>query len=236
MVECAPNENEPIWQPALTALRQAFEQLKFDSLDVEVILSNRFMRYALLPWTDAVKTHAEMVSLSRIQFENLFGPIAKEWHVQSDMPVYGQPGMACALDSALLASLRSLSSERRLRLVSVQPHLMLVINRWRQRFGRNALILLAESAQCIFLSLREGMLHSVRTVKLNELNESELQVAIDREILFQGLDAKVPVYLHALGSQEVTQLRQAFNLSQLELSPTSVKQAPGLTMLACRGS
>ncbi|MGZ3236831.1 MAG: hypothetical protein ACXWIN_00260 [Burkholderiaceae bacterium] len=234
LIECTPNTDGPVWQAPLTALRQALEQLKLESADVEVIVSDHFIRYALIPWSEAVQKSAELAILAQIHFEDLFGAAAQEWHIQTDCRTYDQTGMGCALDRTLFTSLQGLFAERKLHLMSLQPYFMCVMNRWRQRLGPNALVAIAESGQCIFVSLKDGAWHSARTLKVMDSITAALPVLVNREILLQGLDPKIPLYLHTLEPVDNAHLRQTLNMILLEMSPATAQQAPGLTMLASR--
>jgi hypothetical protein len=136
-------EAEPAELDSAEPWRGALERLKTrpwpQRADVTVILSNHFVRYAVVPQQDAASPDEEL-ALARFHFARIHGERAKGWEVR----LSGE--LACAMDTALLAGLKEIfSNQKGVRLVSVQPHLMAAYNRARRRIPRGgAWLLLAE--------------------------------------------------------------------------------------------
>jgi hypothetical protein len=125
------------WRGALEALQQESSLWK-KRVDLTVVLSNRFVRYALLPAQADGATPEEELALARFQFAKIHGERAKGWEVRVS------EGLACAIDAALLEGLRK-AIPPRVRLSSVQPYLMAAYNRARGRVPREgAWLFLAE--------------------------------------------------------------------------------------------
>ena len=131
-VRLEPLPGDETWQGAVQALaREASTWRKRVALTV--VLSNRFVRYALLPQQAGGVSAEEELALARFQFAKIHGERAKGWEVRVS------EGLACAIDAALLAELR------KLKVVSVQPLLMLAYNQSRKRIPREgAWLFLAE--------------------------------------------------------------------------------------------
>jgi hypothetical protein len=107
-------------------------------VDVTVVLSNHFVRYAVLPADTGAATPEEELALARFQFARIHGERAKSWEVRVC------DGLACAIDSALLQDIKRMFNGKA-RLVSVQPRLMAAYNGARRRIPREgAWLLLAE--------------------------------------------------------------------------------------------
>lgn len=191
---CAPAADTPPWQGALAALQHWLEQEGGAPGALEVELSDRFVRYALVPWSDAVSGRAELAALARVHVEALYGDIASGWQVLADMGEHGSAGIACALDADLLVALRALCGAHRLRLAALQPRFMRAFNGARGDIGADALLACVEPGQCVLASRRDGAWHSIRTVRCGD---AELDAHIEREIVLQGLDAKVARHVHA---------------------------------------
>jgi len=225
-----PAAGEPAWQAPLAALRDWLAQGKHAPAQVEIIVSDSFVRYALIPWSDDVQKPAELATLARIHFETLFGAPAAAWEIKADCSDYGKAGIGCALDQALMTALRELCAAHGLRLTSLQPYFMRVFNRWRRRIGRDALFGVVESGQCVLASLKGGAWHSIRTVRLGNYLGAALPVLIEREILLLGLVERAAVYLHALEEVDKMSLRRDFNLTLLEIPRFGAGQASGRSM------
>jgi hypothetical protein len=129
-------DREP-WRGALEALRQRIATLR-NRTEVCVVLSNHFVRYALVPPQDGGATADEELALARFHFSRIHGERAKSWEVRLSGEI------ACAIDTALLSELKGISSKN-VKIVSVQPYLMHAYNQWRPRIpGEGAWLVLAE--------------------------------------------------------------------------------------------
>jgi len=197
---CAPVVDMPPWQGALTTLQHWLEEEGGARAALEVELSDRFVRYALVPWSDAVSGRAELAALARVHVEALYGDIASGWQILADMGEHGSAGVACALDVSLLEALRALCGIHRLRLVALRPRFMRIINGARGDIGADALLACVEPGQCVLASRRDGAWHSIRTVRCSS---DELSAHIEREIVLQGLDTKVARHMHTGATQAV---------------------------------
>ena len=211
-----PAAGEPAWQTPLAALRAWLAQSKCAPTQVEIIVSDSFVRYALIPWSDQLQNRAELAALSRIHFEALYGTQAAAWEIKLDCGDYGKAGIGCAIDQALMVALRDLCAAHGLRWMSLQPYFMRAFNRWRRRIGRDALFGVVDAGQCVLASLKDGAWHSIRTVRAAQDWEVALPVLIAREILLQGLDAQPPAYLHSLDTVDRTSFGQLANLIMLD--------------------
>lgn len=200
--------SEQAWQGALAALRHWLEKSEYASVDIDLIVSDSFARYALIPWFGEVKHQAEISLLSRIQFEELFGKAVADWEIQVDMLDYAKAGIGCALDKVLVKALEDLCFSHKVRLMSLQPYFMGAFNRARGYIGESALFAVVEFGQCVLVSIMNGAWHSIRSIRLGQSLEKELLVSIEREILLQGLDDKTAVFLHTLETLDSTLLQQ----------------------------
>jgi hypothetical protein len=150
--------------------RGALERLKAKPLpkraEVTVILSNHFVRYAVVP-DDSAATDDEALALARFHFTKIHGERAKGWEVRlSD-------GLACAIDAALLAGLKGMFP----KLASVQPALMAAYNGARKRIAREgAWLVLAEAERvCV------ARLGAERWASVHNARESDWERTLERE-------------------------------------------------------
>jgi len=142
-------EAEP-WHGALEVLRREAAGWR-TRVGVSVVLSNHFVRYAVVPEQDA--TPEEELALARFLFAKIHGERAKAWEVRVSEQ------LACAIDAALLEGLKAcFPKSGKARLVSVQPYLMAAFNRARRRIPpEGAWLLLAERERtCLARFARRG--------------------------------------------------------------------------------
>jgi hypothetical protein len=126
-IACDPAFGAEPWDGALHTLK-ALEWPRRAA--VTVVLSNHFVRYALVPWNAALADPAEEEAYVRHHFGRIHGERAKSWRLRWSPEPGDAPRLASAIDSALLDSLKD-CFKGNARLVSVQPCLMDAANRAR---------------------------------------------------------------------------------------------------------
>jgi hypothetical protein len=107
------------------------QELELPRAAVTVILSNHYVRYALVPWSDALAGEAEEIAYVRHHFARIHGERAKGWSFRATPAPAGAPRLCSAIDTALLEEIKRSFKKKRARLASVQPALMAVFNRAR---------------------------------------------------------------------------------------------------------
>ena len=159
------------WSGALEDFKQKVAALR-KRAEVSVVLSNHFVRYAVLPRQDGSATPEEEISLARFQFTKIHGERVKGWEVRVSEE------LACAMDAALLAGIKSaFPGKGKARLASVQPFLMSAYNRTRRRIPREgAWLVLAEAGRtCLARLAAKGWasVYNGRETDANQLLERE---------------------------------------------------------------
>lgn len=155
IIDCDPGFGTEAWHGALAALAPAAAGLAAEPADVTVVVSNHFVRYALVPWSDALDGTEEELAFARHTFAGIHGERVKSWEVRVSAEAAGEARLASAIDRGLVEALRGcFPASGRARLVSAQPHLMSAFNLWRRRL-RTAWLLIIE-AQRACIALRSG--------------------------------------------------------------------------------
>jgi hypothetical protein len=125
------------WSGALAALDGLLDSLPPVAGVASVVLSNQFVRYGLVPWTDGVFAEKDRLALAAGCFRAVYGEVADGWRVVVDPLRYGCGNVAAAVDAALLDGLREILARRRLPLATLRPHLSAAFDHWRQRLEEN---------------------------------------------------------------------------------------------------
>jgi hypothetical protein len=190
---CDPAFGAEPWQGAVAAL----QGLPIDGrCDVTVELSSHFVRYALVPWSDALSTAAEEEAYVRHHFARIHGERAKSWAVRASEARRGAARLASAVDQGLIEAIRGCFPPRgKARLVSVQPALMAVFNRSRGAIPETgAWLALAEPDRaCVALHMR-GQWRAVHSAKAAWLP------LLERTRLTLDGDSPNVVLLHTAGT------------------------------------
>jgi hypothetical protein len=152
------------------------------------VLSNHFVRYAVLPWSDGLSTPAEEEAYLRHHFAKIHGERAKSWSLRASEAPRGALRLASAIDTALIEALKAaFPKNASAKLVSVQPELMEAANRWRQAIPAAGawLVLAAPERACIALHAGQGW-RSVQNAK------GDWYTLLDRERYRLHGDGEVP--------------------------------------------
>lgn len=172
----------PLWRPAIDALAGKVAAGTALNADVTVVLSNFFVHYALLPWSDALESEAEETAFARHCFVRVHGAEAESWVLKLSASNPGKPRLACAIEAPLIDALNEVMAPVGRRYRSLQPHLMASFNRWRTRLGEKpSWFVVAEPGLLCLALLRDGQWQSLRTIKVGSDWLNELPGVLTRE-------------------------------------------------------
>ena len=154
----------PPWQSAVEALSRAVASDRGRLSDAVVVLSNHFARYAVLPWTPALKTEADWLAYAKHTLAATYGAEAAGWEVRLCCSGRGKARIACGIDAELIAAISATVREAGARLRSIQPYLAVVFNRLRKSIDREgACIALQEAGRLTLCIVGAKGLSAVRS-------------------------------------------------------------------------
>jgi len=155
-VSCDGATEESPWHAALQALEVALPEFSGHRTAATVILSNHFMRYTLLPWSDKLSSAEEELAFARHCFTRIYGPHAESWALRLSPESGTAPRLASAVDVELIDGLRGVFGAAGIPLKSIQPHLMAAYNSFRGGLGRHDawLAVLEQGNLCLALLRR----------------------------------------------------------------------------------
>ena len=133
--DCAPATAEQAWQAPLAALRTILEQHTKPNTAATVILSNHFVRFAIVPWRDGITNMMEQTALAAHCFKNIHGDMAANWSIKVSDGGFRRNALASAVDRDLLFQLAQLFAGHKVSLSSVQPYFMTACNRFRRELA-----------------------------------------------------------------------------------------------------
>lgn len=179
----------PSWQAALDALPAALARSGTGRPAVTAVISNEFVRYALLPWSAAIRREAEWLAYARHRYGTIHGPAAEGWFIRIAPAAQGLPRLAAAVDRTLLGALREAVHPHG-PLVSVQPYLMAAYNRVQAALKHAGSWLVFEEPERLTLALVDrGVWRAVRTRRKEAHWRAALPRLLDRESALLGLEA-----------------------------------------------
>jgi hypothetical protein len=194
------------WRAALLELETALPGYAGGRVAATVILSNHFMRYALVPWHAELADAEEELSFSRHCFTRIYGDSAQQWALRLSRQGHEAPRLASAADAELLDALRAIFERAGITLQSIQPHLMAAFNGFRGRLGkRSAWFALHEPGNLCLALVQRGNWQRLRSLRIGNAWQVELPLLLEREAYLADLPA-VPreVYLCHAGTSATT--------------------------------
>lgn len=213
------------WESALAVLAGSLENPEWQNAEVTVILSNHFVRYQMVPWSDQLSSDEERTALVRHCYSEVYGSAVADWELRWSEDQFDAPWLASAVERSLLARLRETLKLAGLQLHSVQPYLMAAFNRWRNEFnGTGQWFVLGEPGRVCILQMQGGSWHSVRSHRIEGAWKDEVPLILEREMLLAEGDG-VPKEILLQGPEGLTSVGGvARRVRQLQSRPL-----PGLS-------
>ncbi len=187
------------WVNAVKTLEAALSELSSQPAFAQVILSNQFMRYTMIPSSQTLSNEAEEVAYAKHIFSQLYGTSAESWEIRLQQDSIGSAQLASAVDGQLLHALRAVFSAKNVKLKSVQPQLMAAYNNCHALIQKQDVWFVLAEQESISLGLvQQGQWRSVRTLKAGSDWLEKLPEILDREIYLSEVDVSSDeIYLWA---------------------------------------
>jgi len=200
VVDCVPaTSGETTWDTAIKTLEIELPKMLVRKTVAKVILSNHFMRYTLMPWSETLNDTAEEEVYARHCFRQLYGANADQWELRLSPERIVLPQLASAVDMHLLTALRGVFERQGVALNSIQPRLMAAYNNCRPALKECSAWFALYEPGCLCLALlQNGHWASVRTMRIGTDWLDTLSWMLEREaFLSDPNDASNAVFLWA---------------------------------------
>lgn len=217
---------QPAWQVALERLDAILTQPEWQDAEIDIVLSNRLVRFAVIPFAAQLKDYSAQEAFARYSLIQTYGPVAGQWELRIQHGKAGKPWLVCAMDKALLDRLRQTCTANQLQLRSVTPYLASVFNRHFSAFRNEAAWLVVNEPGYSLFSLLHGR-EFVAVSGVYHDSVQDIPLLLDRENLTSALDVPCKsVYLHAaFGGDSSGMAQSGYDLDVLDSSEPDVVPA-----------
>jgi len=191
------------WQELIAVLKSTLKSEKWRGARPEVVLSNHFVRYAVIPWNTEFSSGSELQAYLTHRFSLVFGDAIKNWGLRMADAGFGKSTIATAVSNDLVQALHDAFQQANMRLEAIYPHLPLAMNqslklhKKRNLSQLNSFWFVAVQNDRLCIALIENS--SWRVVK-NVLVENDVSrqvtALIQREMINCNLSIKPPVLLY----------------------------------------
>jgi hypothetical protein len=179
----------PRFDNVVRVLELALSELPKKPAHAQVILSNHFVRYTMVPWSDKLSNETEELAYAKHCFNQLYGATAQPWELRLHQDFAGSPQLASAIDGELLQALRAVFVRAQVKLKSVQPQLMTAYNNCQEQLrNQNAWFVLFNQGNLCLGLVQQGHWNSVRTLKVGSDWLARLPEILDREAYLSELN------------------------------------------------
>ena len=202
--------NDGSWNTPVEALAATLKG------EAAVVLADQFVRYALLPYSETLKTAEQWQALATHRFNTLHGPRAAEWQINVTETAPMGPRLACAVDRTLITRLAEVFTAAGLHLASVQPFLVAAFNRIRKSVGNGSCWIVVEEPGRLTLALiQRGMWIAIRGRRADKGWRNVLPEILERESAFLGLSQPVTRVIICAQGEFDTEMYEAWRTEAL---------------------
>jgi len=196
----------PIWKSAAEALGRFAQQPQVHAGTLGIVLSNHFIRYLLVPWSDRIVNAHEFRNYVAAAFADVYGETSAEWELCTSPERAGSPRLAAAVDRALIEAVRDTVGRSRLRLTSVQPYLTAAYNVFKRPRREADFVFIAIEARRMCVLAAQSRMWRYVSAEATADNPVELAESLEREICLAGLNDETPpvVFVHAAEGSQLT--------------------------------
>jgi hypothetical protein len=186
------------WQPALDAIRRQLNSDLWRNANARIVISDHWTRYAVLPWSAELSGETERMTHARLVLSDTYGDIADEWTVSLSENVPSVATVISAIPTRLLDDLRAVLDEGKLRMISLQPQLIVAYNSWRDKMPDGAAwFACVDEESLAALHHTNGRCDRVRSVRISDDWTVEIRRIQTMGRLAQGRPAEGRVYVDA---------------------------------------
>ncbi|MET0217175.1 MAG: hypothetical protein ABW205_04495 [Burkholderiales bacterium] len=152
--------------------------------DANVVLSNHFVRYMVLPWSAEAVDDRDWQALAQHQFRVVYGDAALEWVTAVQWQGPGRPVLACASPRVLIDGLKETLRAARLRLGSLSPYFVAAFNFCRPRLPQDGFWFgVVEPGRFSFGGVESGGWASIASRRVGTDGAPRLTQTLEQEVL-----------------------------------------------------
>jgi hypothetical protein len=221
------NSEEYDWESLTKYLRLALAEPICHGALPHIVLSNKFVRYAIVPWKNELSKTDERIAFTTHCFTQAFGERIKNWDFCISQPEYGQSTIASTIEPNLITKIHEVFDALGMPLNSITPELMLIFNHIVNQAKINNLININDGDDVFWIAAIQNQqlclaLHDESGWRLlkNMMTEADVIAQINtimhREVINRNLTKDIPVLLYW---PELDRMNHSLNKSYIPIAP-----------------
>lgn len=166
------------------ALRAALGPPRTQRGDATVVVSNHYVRFALVPEASKLRNDAERAVAARHTLQSVYGEAAAHWRVVLDGAGRKGAAIAAGIDAELVDAIVAALAAANLRARTLKPLFASALNASRRTLGAGpAWFGVAEPGRLALAYVERGTWLSLRSHRLRRSLEQELPVLLEQDRL-----------------------------------------------------
>lgn len=209
---------QTVWQATVDRLSQILDQAEWQNADVEIVLSNKLVHYAVIAPAVKLKKYAAQEAFARHVLSKTYGTATKQWTLRIQTGKENEPWMINAIDQALLEKLQLICKNKKLKLKNVSPLLVPIFNYYGKQINIDpAWLVIHEPGISLCVLIKDGVIASAS--KLSHDNVNDLPLLLDQENLLANLSEPCrTVYLYTRFKSEISAIsNMGYDIHKLEI-------------------
>lgn len=163
--------------PAFARLGELLREPGWQNAAARVVIADPWARFSVVPHAGSNLDAAARGAHARYVLVDNYGDGVTDWHLVTEDAPPGSASVACAMPHALNEALEAALLPARLKLVSMQPLLVVAYNAWRRRLPReDAWFVMIEDGWLSAVRIARGAWDRIHTARLS----GEPSVELDR--------------------------------------------------------
>ncbi|SFU63611.1 hypothetical protein [Nitrosospira multiformis] len=195
---CERADEGTAWGAALAQLKRMLPT--GTGAEIHILLSNHFVRYAVIPPQSKIETPVELRAYAAFQMREIYGERTGGWELTTSSWDPATGVVCAAIEHGFLQGLEELAASQRMKLKYVEPYFTSVFDHWHDRFDKGrAWFALVETGRLCLALLEGGAWLRILNQRILDDVKEELLVALEREALLFSAPAGTSgqVYLFA---------------------------------------
>jgi hypothetical protein len=194
-VDATPNGD---WLPIVTALADELAIDDWHETNLRIVCADHWVRYEMLPWSTDLSTEAERVEHARFLMLSTYGDIVDNWTLSLSESAPGVARVITALPTQLLEALLDLQLLGSMKILSIQPQLVVSFNTWRHCLPSSSVwFATVVDGSLAAIHLDKGKCDRIRSVRLSDDWTVELERIQTMGRLSRSRSSDGPVYVEA---------------------------------------
>lgn len=139
------------WLQVLTEFEK--NSVSLAARPIKFIISNHYVRYAVLPWQSDIYSQQDWQSLAENHLRSVHGNVVDSWKISVAMQGYGEPLLISAIDKILLTRLQDLAKQYHWTIESIVPALFSVVNHYHRKIKKEAWLMIIEPQRSVLAEI-----------------------------------------------------------------------------------